>query len=98
MKAQILKIAGVKTEAEFYKKFPTEEAFMKKHGKKLQKAQGGISAPIGQKTFAEVMAPSLTTTDELLESTYTIDVQCSNYHFQLLTPQLQVFLSSTNLQ
>ena len=43
MKAQILKIAGVKTEAEFYKKFPSEEAFMKKHGKKLKKAQDGAS-------------------------------------------------------
>jgi hypothetical protein len=42
MKAQILKIAGVKTEAEFYKKFPSEEAFMKKHGKQLEKAQNGI--------------------------------------------------------
>jgi len=42
MKAQILKIAGVKTEAEFYKKYPTEEAFMKKHGHKLKKAVGGI--------------------------------------------------------
>jgi len=41
MKAQILKIAGVKTEKEFYKKFPTEEAFMKKHGKELKKAQYG---------------------------------------------------------
>ena len=43
MKAQILKIAGVKTEAEFYKKFPTEEAFMKKHGKELKKAQVGTA-------------------------------------------------------
>jgi len=41
MKAQILKIAGVKTEAEFYKKYPTEEAFMKKHGKQLKKADPG---------------------------------------------------------
>ena len=41
MKAQILKIAGVKNEKEFYKKFPTEEAFMKKHGKALKKAQVG---------------------------------------------------------
>ena len=44
MKAQILKIAGVKSEKEFYKKFPTEAAFMKKHGKelaKLKKAQVG---------------------------------------------------------
>ena len=44
MKAQILKIAGVKSEKEFYKKFPTEAAFIKKHGKqlaKLKKAQVG---------------------------------------------------------
>ena len=44
MKAQILKIAGVKSEKEFYKKFPTEAAFLKKHGKelaKLKKAQVG---------------------------------------------------------
>ena len=41
MKAQILKIAGVKSEKEFYKKFPTEESFMKVHGKALKKAQSG---------------------------------------------------------
>ena len=41
MKAQILKIAGVKSEKEFYKKFPSEEAFMKKHGEEFEKAQGG---------------------------------------------------------
>lgn len=45
MKAQILKIAGVKTEAEFYRKFPSEEAFMKKHGKKLKKAEPGAYIP-----------------------------------------------------
>lgn len=45
MKAQILKIAGVKNEKEFYKKFPTEEAFLKKHGKELDKAQLGIKMP-----------------------------------------------------
>jgi hypothetical protein len=41
MKAQILKIAGVKSEKEFYKKFPSEEAFMKQHGKAFKKAQMG---------------------------------------------------------
>ena len=41
MKAQILKIAGVKSEKEFYKKYPSEEAFMKKHGKEFKKAQTG---------------------------------------------------------
>lgn len=37
MKAEFLKIAGVKSEAEFYKKFPSEDAFMKKHGKAVRK-------------------------------------------------------------
>lgn len=41
MKAQILKIAGVKSEKEFYKKYPSEEAFMKVHGKAFKKAQMG---------------------------------------------------------
>ena len=45
MKAQILKIAGVKSEKEFYKKFPTEAAFMKKHGKAFKKAQAGSNVP-----------------------------------------------------
>ena len=39
MKAQILKIAGVKSEKEFYKKYPSEAAFMKVHGKAFKKAQ-----------------------------------------------------------
>jgi hypothetical protein len=41
MKAQILKIAGVKTEKEFYKKYKTEADFMKVHGKAFKKAQMG---------------------------------------------------------
>lgn len=41
MKAKMLKIAGVKSEKEFYKKYPTEEAFMKAHGKAFKKAQIG---------------------------------------------------------
>lgn len=41
MKDQILKIAKVKSEKEFYKKYPTEEAFMAKHGKAFQKAAMG---------------------------------------------------------
>ena len=43
MKDQILKIAKVKSEKEFYKKYPTEEAFMKVHGKALEKAAMGKS-------------------------------------------------------
>jgi hypothetical protein len=41
MKDQILKIAKVKSEKEFYKKYPTEAAFMKAHGKAFQKAAMG---------------------------------------------------------
>jgi hypothetical protein len=41
MKDQILKIAKVKSEKEFYKKYPTEAAFMKAHGKALKKAAMG---------------------------------------------------------
>jgi hypothetical protein len=43
MKAQILKIAGVKSEKEFYKKYPSEAAFMKVHGKAFKKAQTGTA-------------------------------------------------------
>jgi hypothetical protein len=44
MKAQILKIAGVKSEKAFYKKYPTEAAFFKAHpeAKSIKKAQGGM--------------------------------------------------------
>lgn len=38
MKSEILKIAGVKNQREFYKLFPTEEDFMKVHGKEFKKS------------------------------------------------------------
>jgi hypothetical protein len=57
MKDQILKIAGVKSEKEFYKLFPNtpegEEAFMKKYGKEFKKAQMGAAvkkAQVGTQT------------------------------------------------
>ena len=46
MKAEFLKIAGVKTEKAFYKKYPTEAAFFKAHPeakKKIKKAQFGVN-------------------------------------------------------
>jgi hypothetical protein len=46
MKAQLLKIAGVKTEKEFYSKYPTEAAFKKAHGKEFKKAQLGVALNI----------------------------------------------------
>lgn len=45
MKAQFLKIAGVKSEREFYKRFPTEESFFKAFPEALKSAQGGVTVP-----------------------------------------------------
>jgi hypothetical protein len=52
MKSQILKLAGVKTDKEFYKLFPSEEAFMKVHGKAFKKAQ--IGTYIGGQTSTPI--------------------------------------------
>jgi len=51
MKAEILKIAGVKSEKEFYKKYPSEEAFMKVHGKAFKKAQTGAAIDKAQNGY-----------------------------------------------
>jgi hypothetical protein len=48
MKAEILKIAGVKSEKEFYKLFPDEESFMAKHGKALKKVKLSNAIPNAQ--------------------------------------------------
>lgn len=55
----MLKLAGVKTEAAFYKKYPTEAAFFKAHpeAKKLLKAQGGNTFPMPPMDYS-VEAPS----------------------------------------
>jgi len=45
MKAQFLKIAGVKSEREFYKRFPTEESFFKAFPEALKSAQMGVTVP-----------------------------------------------------
>lgn len=58
MKDKILKIAGVKSEAAFYKKFPTEAAFMKVHGKELKKAQSGGTYPSFQQSISNT-APGM---------------------------------------
>ena len=51
MKAEILKIAGVKSDKELYKLFPTQEAFIKVHGKAFKKAQLGVAmSPVGSYT------------------------------------------------
>jgi len=46
MKAEFLKLAGVKSEKAFYKKYPTEAAFFKAHPeakKSIKKAQSGLT-------------------------------------------------------
>jgi outer membrane lipoprotein SlyB len=58
MKAQFLKIAGVKDINEFYRKYPKEEDFMKVHGKTLKKAEGGMSL---MKSLSANVAPTLNT-------------------------------------
>ena len=45
MKAQFLKIAGVKSEREFYQRFPTQESFFKAFPEALKSAQMGITVP-----------------------------------------------------
>ena len=45
MKAQFLKIAGVKSEREFYKKFPTQESFFKAFPEAFKSAQVGTNIP-----------------------------------------------------
>lgn len=54
MKAQILKMSGCKTQKEFYKKYPSEEAFMKVHGKEFKKAQMGAAVTGGSSGFKPI--------------------------------------------
>jgi hypothetical protein len=54
MKAEILKLAGVKDEKEFYKKFPTEKAFMAKYGKRLEKLK---KAKVGDLIAGDISTP-----------------------------------------
>ena len=59
MKDIFLKIAGVNSEKEFYKLFPDEESFMKKHGRDFKKAQaGGIYKDENPYVSADYFDPS----------------------------------------
>lgn len=55
MKAEILKIAKVKNEKEFYAKYPTEDAFMKVHKKAFKKAKLGsqLMGKLGTKAIED---------------------------------------------
>ena len=53
MKDQMLKMAKVKSEKEFYKKYPSEEAFMKAHGKAFKKAAMGSKMVNDQLSFVK---------------------------------------------
>jgi len=50
MKSTIYKLAGVNNDKDFYKKFPSEASFMKKHGKAFKKAQDGMKVPKSNNT------------------------------------------------
>ena len=56
MKAEILKLAKVKNEQEFYKKFPTEKAFMAKYGKQLAKLK---KANVGDMIAGDITTPNV---------------------------------------
>lgn len=71
MKAEILKLAGVKNEKEFYKKFPTEQSFKAKYGKqlaKLEKAKMGdyISSPTYQEFNPMSYSDAVDNTESLM--------------------------------
>jgi hypothetical protein len=71
MKDKFLKIAKVKDEASFYKKYPSEAAFFKAHpeAKKLiKKAQTGTAIP-GMETPISQQEYTLITQQMLLDAT-----------------------------
>jgi hypothetical protein len=82
MKAQILKIAGVKSEKEFYKKYPSEAAFMKKHGKEFKKAQTGTAINKAQ-NFGNLDDKNRNGIPDAIENPYNINSprfgQTANY-------------------
>jgi hypothetical protein len=53
MKDKFLKMAGVKSEKEFYKKFPTEEAFFKAYPQAVEMKKGG-NVPTNPKLYSRV--------------------------------------------
>lgn len=70
MKAKMLKIAGVKSDKEFYKKFPDEASFMKAHGKEFKKAMRGSKierAQMGFDVTGTMTGPQLTPTAQNLQ-------------------------------
>lgn len=71
MKAEFLKIAGVKSEAEFYKKFPSEETFMKKHGKAVRKLMAK-NAQIGA-TIPNIQTPTSNVTPTRIDEAFLFD-------------------------
>ena len=53
MKDKFLKMAGVKSEQEFYKKFPTEEAFFKAYPQAMEMKKGG-NVPTNPELYSRV--------------------------------------------
>lgn len=66
MRTQILKLAGVKNDSDFYQKFPTEKSFMAKHGAALKKAQMGMKQP--KQMPVNISMPNLTAIDPMVSN------------------------------
>lgn len=67
MKDQFLKLAKVKNEAEFYKKFPTEDAFMAKYGKKVKKLNlGGAMESLNKLAASNTFATGVQSAGDII--------------------------------
>ena len=79
MKAEILKIAGVKSEKDFYKKFPTEESFMAKYGKQIKKLQqGGATAMMNKLAGSNAFAAGVQSLGDVVSGVQDMKAEKEN--------------------
>jgi hypothetical protein len=79
MKAEILKIAGVKSEKEFYKKFPTEESFMAKYRKQIKKLQqGGATAMMNKLAGSNAFAAGVQSLGDVVSGVQDMKAEKEN--------------------
>lgn len=101
MKAEFLKIAGVKSEAEFYKKFPSEDAFMKKHGKavrKLMAKKANIGAMIPNMETPKGNRPPTRIDEAFLFDTVAKQMGQKSYDETIEAMKDQAYLSASQEQ
>lgn len=105
MKAQFLKIAGVKTEQEFYKLFPSEASFFKKHPEAQQSirtAQNGVDLnsngiPDEHESMDDIQN-GMQRYGQASSIAPLGSVGIKPYNYQLPTPGMSTKDMSTNLQ